>query len=155
MSAHFVEVCQYGTVHAQCRCADNCKATRQIDCPTPEKCQPVAEEFRSSLEEVEPKPIHLLSSAYKPRTYCGIDIDGVFRTPRITSLIDNVTCEQCNPKAVKVEQQPAPEPKPGTLDALLWAAWQGSRGKVFTGTQRDLEFEAFEQWRRSMLPEED
>lgn len=47
MSQHYQEVCEYGTVHGQCRCPNPTKTIRKIACPTPEKCQP---------EEVPPSP---------------------------------------------------------------------------------------------------
>lgn len=57
MSNHFQVVCEYGTVHGQCRCPGPNKATHRIDCDTPEKCSPpegdghsVAAPKRGSLE---------------------------------------------------------------------------------------------------------
>lgn len=36
MMIHYKEVCQFGFVHAQCRCPDPSKEERKIDCPFPQ-----------------------------------------------------------------------------------------------------------------------
>ena len=103
MSTHFQAVCQYGTTHSQCRCPGPNKSTLKIDCPTPEECQPVAEEWQSTLESMAP-------------TY-----------------------------------------KPGSLEALLYAAFEAGAEHQYSaerGGEGDTDL-AFGQWRRSMLPEED
>lgn len=37
--AHYVEVCEYGHVHGQCRCADPNKAVRKVTCDNPQHAQ--------------------------------------------------------------------------------------------------------------------
>lgn len=35
MSTHYVERCQFGVVHGQCRCSSSVKSTKRILCTTP------------------------------------------------------------------------------------------------------------------------
>lgn len=39
-SGHHMRVCQFGTTHSQCRCLDRNKPVVQIECPTPDRCDP-------------------------------------------------------------------------------------------------------------------
>ena len=88
--------------------------------------------------------IHLLTASN--RTKCGIDIDGLFRTPRITSLREDVTCRECDPDAVQRLQF-----KPGSLDALLYDAFMSG----YDLPEDDIEPDkAFDRWRLSLLGDE-
>lgn len=36
--SHHINVCEYGTVHGQCRCMSKDKTVRKIECPHPRSC---------------------------------------------------------------------------------------------------------------------
>lgn len=52
--SHFIEVCEYGIVHAQCRCPGK-KTVRTVPCGTPEEHAP-AEERPVLTTKGQPKP---------------------------------------------------------------------------------------------------
>lgn len=49
MTSHFKEVCEYGHVHAQCRCPDPNKTTRAVVCNDPQHKPTAATPTREML----------------------------------------------------------------------------------------------------------
>lgn len=78
MSNHFQEVCEFGSVHSQCRCPSPTKHTRKIPCPTPAQC-----ERRNIGQKKEPM--------YKKRKAVTVDLDSTLcDTGHRHRLIDRV-----------------------------------------------------------------
>lgn len=58
MSQHHQEVCQFGTVHAQCRCPADHKRKDSIECPTPMRCMETSKTLGSDRPVTVDNPAH-------------------------------------------------------------------------------------------------